>query len=123
MKLLIMIVLMVMSYKLGSLGLSGREARSSLEAIGKHRKHANSALILVISLVGIIEIMTRSGLIGERGTLFVVHLFLAIPALTTLLVLRFWLTGIHAKRVHRPLAYACLGLFAGTVITGGWLLL
>lgn len=103
--------------------LSGRTVAKTKDKLQSHRTYTNIALALVVVLVLVLEAMVRIGGIGNRGHLFQIHLMFAVPAFCSLLALRFWMTGLRSKKHHRPLAYTCFGLFGGTILTGGWLLL
>ncbi|HMQ01996.1 MAG TPA: hypothetical protein PKD79_02930 [Candidatus Doudnabacteria bacterium] len=102
--------------------ISGRRSRYN-GLVSRHRTIATYALVLTVLLVLTIEVAIRVGTGPPRGTLFMVHMLFAIPFFLSLLVLRFWVTGIRYHRAHKYFAYGCLATFVGTLFTGVWLMI
>ena len=96
-----------------------RCAQHGHEHIITHKRAVNLALVAVVPLIVLIEVFAR--FLSETAPpawMLGVHLSFAVPFLTLLLVLRFWVTGEKIPKYHRSLAYLCAAAFVGTLTTG-----
>lgn len=96
-----------------------RCAERGHEHMTMHKRAVNFALITVIPLIVLIEVFAH--FLSETeppAWMLGVHLLFAIPFLTLLLVLRFFVTGERIPKYHRPIAYFCVAAFVGTLTTG-----
>lgn len=97
-----------------------REAHRKV--ITKHVQHAGWSVWVTLFAVGAIELLIRLSHPSVMSRLFAVHLGFAVPFFVTLLVLRFYLTGLRNGSLHRVFAYSCLVAYSGALITGSMLL-
>lgn len=89
----------------------------------QHKRVANHTLLATVFLIFSIETFSYFSIGSMTGTgLFVVHMFFAVPFLLLLITLRFWITGVARRRLHKPLAYTAAGCFLGVLITGSIML-
>ena len=116
-KLVIVLALLLLAIVFIKVARSGASARTG-QGMVSHARYTNYAVWLTLLVVVLIEVAVRFGIWSQRGSLLTVHLMFAVPFLFTLLSLRFWITGHKQQYVHRIIAYACLSLFTGTLVTG-----
>ncbi len=102
----------------------GRAYRTTQNSINlMHHRDATTMALFYIPL-GIVLIEMSVQLRPPESVasaLLWVHLPLAVAFLVLLLVLRFWLTGLHSRH-HGRLGRLCAALFAGTLGTGSVLI-
>jgi hypothetical protein len=120
-KATILVLLAVLSWLFCKVIQSGSRIQTTRDTLS-HKSLATSALTLTVILVVLLEIAVRFGTAVPRGNLFAVHLGFALPFIVSLVSLRFWLTGLRYGKAHRYVAYGCLSAFAGTLLTGIWLM-
>lgn len=103
----------------------GRRCAAGSESmdVQQHKRVATHALLATFFLIFSIETFSYFSTEHMTGTwLFMVHMFFAVPFLVLLLVLRFWVTGVSKKRMHKPMAYTAAFCFAGVLVTGIFML-
>jgi hypothetical protein len=101
------------------LALSWKNAKR----LAVHKKWTTFSVVGTLVAVGLTEAMVQFSIATDpRSTLFWVHMCFALPFLVLLLVLRFWMTGVHNVKVHRPMGIGVMALYGGTFLTGMTLL-
>lgn len=94
--------------------------------VQRHRFVMRFTLWLVITGVALIEILIHTFPNIDRhitSTLFKVHMTFAVPFLLLLIAIQWRLDGLKNPKWHRKLTYICLIAFAGTFVTGFFLIL
>src|SRR3989338_332077 len=88
------------------------------DCLSEHKVYARStfylALIAVVTTEGYVRLSGGS----QAGVFLFIHLALALPFLTTLALMVFKYTGLRNRHIHKTLAYSCLVLYIGTILTG-----
>ncbi|HEX5429469.1 MAG TPA: hypothetical protein VFX17_00090 [Patescibacteria group bacterium] len=91
------------------------------DRLALHRDSARLCLWLTFGLVALIEFGVRWHSKANYGLMFEIHLCFALPFLALLVVLNRFATGLKSAN-HGLLAYLCLAMFAGMLVTGTVLL-
>lgn len=108
------------------LGETLRQARKGVRQVTSFVMHgvwARRVLVVTILSVTLTEVFVRlnGGLSGNK-VLFTAHLSFAVPFLLSTIALNL-LTGHKNAELHRVLGYSCLIFYAGTFVTGIWLIM
>ena len=88
------------------------------DCLSEHKVYARSTFYLALIAVVITEGYVRLSGGSQAGVFLFVHLALALPFLTTLALMVFKYTGLRNRHIHKRLAYSCLVLYIGTILTG-----
>lgn len=87
--------------------------------VPQHKRMVNYTLCATVALILLIEVFSKFADVHVKDMwLFVIHLIFAVSFLLLLIVLRFWITGVTHRHLHKPLAYTLAGSFLGVLVTG-----
>ncbi|MEK7493927.1 MAG: hypothetical protein AAB630_02085 [Patescibacteria group bacterium] len=96
-----------------------RHANQEDAYVTLHTRCINIALLALVA--GVVSVRAFAWMKGgmRHDWLYFLHLSFVIPFAVLLILLRFKITGkSEYKAYHRPLAYMCLALYLGVLVTG-----
>jgi len=123
-KVIIFLLAVLMLCSLVGAFCYGRKcAKLGHEHLSMHRSYVNISLWVTILLV-----VTMEGFLyfAEEGAhnemLFPIHMFFVAVFSVSLVLLRFFYTGLSNRSYHKPIAYICFVAFVGVFLTGGFMI-
>lgn len=116
-KLAIISISLLLIWSMSRTIFTGRRVQAQRSGLVlRHRTYGYCTFVLTLVQIGLVEASVRTAGGASVDALLFCHLAFALPyLLTLLLLLRF--TGNRSPR-HGRLAYTCVVLFVGTIITG-----
>lgn len=120
--IVLLFVAVLVTLTLTALFASQKSPTKKIYGKSPHAQLANISFWLALSAIILTEVFVRLKGGSKIDTQLYIHLSFALPFFASLTILRFWITGIKNKWLHKCIAYICILTYLGTFITGMQLL-